>query len=184
MAHPSLVSLPREILRQIGGNLPCRSALNFLLVFRIINEVCDDWTVWRAVVLRDDTCPEGVVTPQAQSHDGWKRYVVAAAKFLSSNENKNAIELECSLPRLFAVCHQPPLRCNPMSRQQLRNPVFTEDVFHSLNRLTFCHERGSFHTYSVVAWQSAQAMAFSLALRRFALELSNEISEDVKSYVP
>lgn len=104
MASQTLISLPKELLRQICGRLPSQAALDFILVCRCIYEACDDWTVWRDVIYRSQSYPRGVPVPGGGSNSGWKRYALADIKASGVFKPYELSYLRKWLPQLAAMC--------------------------------------------------------------------------------
>lgn len=166
MSRPSLIDLPTELLRRICGLLPCHSALDFILVCRVTHNACDDWTVWRAVLVHSGDFPS--VLPDTENHDVWKPYVIASTKALTSYEHWTTKDIEGYLPQLFSLCH---------SRLMQSNGICLDGLYDSILA-------NAIQISSLSGWQQAQAAAFCTAVRYFGLNSTVEEQKDSLSSIP
>jgi hypothetical protein len=178
MASLSLSSLPRELLRHICGNLPCSSALDFLLVCRSIYRDCNDWTVWREIARQDIESFSGGAIPIVGELDRWKRYVVAATKATSFSGCRSVKDLQEWLPQLAALSHPSVLH---VSLWSLSEPYVVMFHSHAVSRAAepvLPPPSTGVVEFSLHSWKLAQAAAFSLAM----YHLSAPVSESDKPY--
>ncbi|KAH5786245.1 hypothetical protein HBI88_066770 [Parastagonospora nodorum] len=174
MSKSSLVSLPRELLRKICCELPCAAALEYLLVSRLIYQICDDWTVWRMLVKKNFYHVETAIEGKS---DIWKRYTVAAAK-ATTLSNWSTQDLEMWLPQVAASRHPAILSKDVSALIRLYNSVFNSsvDAYQDMNLLSLSSERVYANTQA--DWCRAQAAAFTLTIRYFSTPAPPDCIED------
>lgn len=103
--HLKFISLPREVMRNIASFLPPTSALQLLLVSRLVCQTCDDWTVWRRVVNNDLNDALETTGQAVGSRKIWKKLVIASSEAYRSGLGRNFVVW---LPQLLAHHSKPP----------------------------------------------------------------------------
>ncbi|KAH7070124.1 hypothetical protein FB567DRAFT_220549 [Paraphoma chrysanthemicola] len=179
-----LNELPKELLRAISGHLPCQSALDFLLTCRHMYLVCDDWTVWRTLAVRNVLSPHGIGMLSNGKQDGWKRCVIAAAKAARPPVEWALKDMETWIPHLAALCHPDILHDSALSGglpscSMFDHPIVLQDS----EDLISCSSNISEQT-DLPAMQTAQAASFSLAVQCLSLSAPRECFVDLLRAVP
>lgn len=184
MASQTLISLPKELLRQICGRLPSQAALDFILVCRCIYEACDDWTVWRDVIYRSKSYPRGVPVSATDRRDVWKRYTIADAKARGFSGPWELSDLRMWLLQLATVSHSLVLQSETLSLERLvdltldrgsHSPPSSGPVLPGTNNGL---ETSATKESDTESWTLAQAAAFCLAVNQFSYRDKHNASID------
>lgn len=143
--------------------MPCISALQFLLVCRIIYRACDDWTVWRDVLRSNTHGLARLPSTHVATKDGWKRYVIAVAKAARPAELQATEDLMLWLPHI-AILGYPDLL---LPRRLIHLSRFCDQAISRISNYS--------PSSSVLDdWELAQTTSFVLSVASLSLLASQE----------